>query len=152
MTSLNNLKNTTRVNKKLMRVGRGPGSGKGKTCGRGEKGMGARAGAKQRLGYEGGQFRTFMKLPIRGFSNVRFQKKLDAINLGQIEKLYNAGETVSIETMQKRGLISGKSNGLKILGNGEITKKVVIEADAISDSAREKLQKAGVTVTLKTKN
>lgn len=151
MTALNNLKNTSRRHQTRMRVGRGPGSGKGKTCGRGEKGQGARSGARKRLGYEGGQFRTFMKLPIRGFSRVRFQKKLDTINLGQIEKLYNDGDTVSVETLRKHGYISGQSYGIKILGNGEITKKVTIEADALSENAREKLSKAGVTVTLKSK-
>jgi large subunit ribosomal protein L15 len=74
MTTLGTLKNTTFYRKSVKRVGRGPGSGKGKTCGRGEKGAGARAGYKSRQGYEGGQFRTFMKLPIRGFNNERFRK------------------------------------------------------------------------------
>lgn len=149
MISLEGLKNTHRPTKTRMRVGRGPGSGKGKTSGRGEKGMGSRSGAKRRLGYEGGQFRTFMKLPIRGFSNVRFQKKLDSINLEQIDDLYKDGETVSLETLRQRGFISGKSHGIKVLGKGELTKKVTLEVDAVSESAREKLQKAGVTLTLK---
>lgn len=149
MTSLNKLTDTTRQNKERMRVGRGVGSGKGKTCGRGQKGMGARAGVKWRFGYEGGQFRTYMKYPIRGFSNVRFQKRLDAINLSQIDKLYKDGETVNVETLTKHGFLNGKSHGLKILGNGELTKKVTIEARTVSASAREKLERAGTKLVLK---
>jgi len=148
MTSLNNLQNTHRPHKPRKRVGRGIGSGTGKTCGRGEKGMGSRSGSKRRLGYEGGQFRTFMKLPIRGFSNVRFQKRLDAINLSQIESLYENGETVSLDTLRDRGFLTGKSYGIKILGNGELTKKVIIEAEEVSDTAREKIQQAGATLNL----
>ncbi len=152
MHKLHNLKNSSKVSKTRRRVGRGIGSGVGKTCGRGEKGAGSRSGYKRRLGYEGGQFRTFMKLPIRGFSNVRFQKRLDSINLGQIEKLYNDGETVNIETLREHGYINGKSHGLKILGDGELTKKVTIEADKISASAKEKLQKANISFSLKSSN
>lgn len=152
MHKLHNLKNSSKVSKTRRRVGRGIGSGVGKTCGRGEKGAGSRSGYKRRLGYEGGQFRTFMKLPIRGFSNVRFQKRLDSINLGQIEKLYNEGETVNIETLREHGYINGKSYGLKILGDGELKKKVTIEADKISASAKEKLQKANISFSLKSSN
>ena len=152
MHKLHNLKNSSKVSKTRRRVGRGIGSGVGKTCGRGEKGAGSRSGYKRRLGYEGGQFRTFMKLPIRGFSNVRFQKRLDSINLGQIEKLYNDGETVNIETLREHGYINGKSHGLKILGDGELKKKVTIEADKISASAKEKLQKANISFSLKSSN
>lgn len=151
MSSLHNLKNTHSPRKRRMRVGRGPGSGKGKTCGRGEKGMGSRSGATKRAGYEGGQFRTFMKLPIRGFSRAPFQKKLDTINIGQVDKMYNDGDVVSIETLRQHGYISGKSNGIKLLANGELTKKVTFEIDAISEGAKEKLLKAGITFTLITK-
>jgi len=87
MISLSQLSNTSRPKQKCRRVGRGPGSGLGKTCGRGEKGAGARAGYKRRLGYEGGQFRTFMKIPQRGFNNARFRKAYDTINLGQIDAI-----------------------------------------------------------------
>lgn len=152
MHKLNKLKNTSKVSKTRRRVGRGIGSGVGKTCGRGEKGAGSRSGYKRRLSYEGGQMRLFMKLPIRGFSNARFQKKLDSINLGQIEKLYNDGETVNLETLRQHGYINGKSFGLKILGEGELTKKVTIEADKISASAKDKLQKANISFSLKTSN
>jgi len=151
MFKLNNLKDTTKKKKNRRRVGRGTGSGAGKTCGRGEKGAGSRSGYKRRLGYEGGQFRLFMKLPIRGFSNARFRKPLDSINLDQIEKLYSDGETVNEQTLRDHGFISGPTNGIKVLGNGELTKKVTIEVDAISTGARDKLQKAKIPFKIRGK-
>jgi large subunit ribosomal protein L15 len=148
MITLNTLGNTTRPRKKYKRVGRGPGSGLGKTCGRGEKGAGSRSGYKRRYGYEGGQFRTFMKLPFRGFNNARFRKAYDTVNLAQIERVFENGETVNAETLAERGFLSGRTYGIKLLGNGEITKKVKIEVAAISESAREKLQQAGISFTI----
>lgn len=149
MITLATLKNNTLKRKSVKRVGRGPGSGKGKTCGRGEKGAGARAGYKSRQGYEGGQFRTFMKLPIRGFNNARFRSpRLEVVNLDQINFLYEDGETVNAKTLAEKGFISGPCAGIKILGTGELTKKVKIEAQAISSSAREKLHKAKISVSL----
>jgi len=148
MLKLNNLKNTKKERKGRKRVGRGIGSGMGKTCGRGEKGAGSRSGYKRRLGYEGGQFRLFMKLPIRGFSNARFRKVFDTINLGQIEKLYNDGDIVNEETLRQHGYINGKIVGVKVLGKGELTKKVTINVDAISSGARDKLQKAKIPFTV----
>jgi large subunit ribosomal protein L15 len=148
MKSLDSLKNVTRFYKGVKRVGRGPGSGKGKTCGRGEKGAGARSGYKRRWGYEGGQFRMFMKLPIRGFSNVRFQKRLHTVNLNQIDTMYEDGEVVSIETLVEKGFISGPTYGIKILGHGVLVKNVSIEADAISTGASEKLRQAKIQFTL----
>lgn len=144
MFSLSTLKNTTRPRTAPKRVGRGLGSGLGKTSGRGEKGAGSRSGYKRRYGYEGGQFRTFMKMPQRGFSNARFRKAYDSINLGQLQFMYEDGEVVNLETLCHRGYLSGTSWGLKILGNGELTRKVTIEAHAYSDSAREKLQQANI--------
>ncbi len=152
MPKLNALKNSTKVRKTRRRVGRGIGSGVGKTCGRGQGGAGARSGYKRRLGYEGGQFRLFMKLPTRGFSNARFRKRLDSINLGQIDAVFSDGEVVNIESLKQRGFISGPSNGLKILGDGELTKKVTIEADNVSASARDKLKKAKISFSLKSAN
>lgn len=144
MFKINQLNNTSKPNKKRKRPGRGIGSGIGKTCGRGEKGAGSRSGYKRRLGYEGGQFRLFMKLPIRGFSNARFQKRFDTINLEQIENVYQDGDTVNEATLRDRGFISGKIHGIKLLGNGELTKKVTIEVHALSTGARDKLQKAKI--------
>ena len=148
MTQLHELKDTTVYRKNKQRVGRGVGSGRGKTSCRGEKGQGSRSGYKRRQGYEGGQFRLYMKLPTRGFSNARFKITLDTINLDQIERMFHDGETVSVQTLRQRGFLSGTSNGIKILGNGELTKKVKIEADAISKSAQEKLHKSKITFTI----
>ncbi len=149
MTSLNKLSDVSRERKKRKRVGRGIGSGNGKTCGRGEKGAGSRSGYKRRLGYEGGQFRLYMKLPIRGFSNARFKNELEAVNLSQIEAMFDDGETVNSQTLVEKGFLRGKKiRGIKILGNGELTKKVKIEAAAISSSAQEKLQKAKISIEI----
>lgn len=145
MTSLSKLNDVSRERKPRKRVGRGIGSGVGKTCGRGEKGAGARSGYKRRLGYEGGQFRTFMKIPIRGFSNARFQKDCEAVNLDQIESVFEAGELVCLATLAEKGLINPRATRVKILGNGELTKKVKIEAYAISESAVAKLQSSNIT-------
>ena len=136
---------STRLKRKRNRVGRGPGSGLGKTSGRGEKGAGSRSGYKRRHTYEGGGMRFFMKLPTRGFTNARFQKKLDSINLGQIDAVYNDGDVVNIETLKQRGFMSGPTNGVKLLGDGELTKKVTIELQAYSKSAVEKLEAAKIT-------
>jgi large subunit ribosomal protein L15 len=150
MTTLNGLKNTTRPKKTYKRVGRGWGTGLGKTCGRGQKGAGARSGWKRRWGYEGGQMRMFMKLPERGFSNVRFQRLLHSINLRDIENFYNDGEEVNLITLAERGFIKGATYGWKLLGNGKITKKVKIEADEISEGARQKLKAANIEFTVLT--
>jgi large subunit ribosomal protein L15 len=139
MITLSTLKNISRFKKRAKRVGRGYGCGLGKTCGRGQKGAGARSGYKRRFGYEGGQFRTFMKIPQRGFSQARFRRPYDVVNLGQIESMYEDGEIVNLVSLSERGFLSGSSYGLKVLGNGELNKKVTIEAHAFSDSAREKL-------------
>lgn len=148
VTKLDSLKNSSRPSKRYKRVGRGTGSGLGKTCGRGEKGAGARSGYKRRFGYEGGQFRTFAKLPIRGFSNARFRKAYHAVNLGQIDAAFENGETVNAQTLADRGFFSGVTYGVKILGDGELRKKVTLEVAALSDTAREKLQKAAIPVTI----
>ena len=134
--------------KKTKRVGRGPGSGMGKTSTRGQNGAGSRSGYKRRLTYEGGQFRLFMKLPTRGFTRGRFLKRLDFINLCQIEKTFKDGEEVNIATLREHGFITGKSHGLKVLGKGELTKKVTIKADAFSESAKTKLEKEKITFSI----
>lgn len=148
MISLSTLSNSSRGRRKVKRVGRGVGSKRGKTCGRGEKGAGARSGYKRRFGYEGGQFRTFMKLPIRGFNNARFRKAYDTVNLSQINAVFQDGEVVNAQALADRGFLSGATYGIKLLGEGELTKKVTIEVSALSASARDKLQKANIPVTL----
>lgn len=146
--TLDSLKDTHRYRSSKRRVGRGIGSGVGKTCGRGQKGAGARSGYKRRLGTEGGQVPLFRKLPTRGFSNARFRKELDTINLSEIEKVFSDGDEVSIETLRARGILTGRSHGLKVLGDGECTKKVTVRCRAISKGAQEKLEKAGVSVEI----
>lgn len=149
MTTLHSLKNTTRPRKARRRVGRGIGSGLGKTSGRGEKGAGSRSGYKRRWGYEGGQMRLHMKLPERGFSNFRFRRPYHTINLREIEMSYEDGETVNLETLMERGFISGPTYGVKLLGSGELTKKVTIELDDISEAALRKLDERKVSYKIK---
>jgi large subunit ribosomal protein L15 len=144
MISLGTLKNTTRPKKARKRVGRGLGSKSGKTSGRGEKGAGSRAGYKRRLGKEGGNMPLFMKIPIRGFNNARFRREYDIINLEQLNEVFNDGDTVNLMTLRERGFISGPSHGVKLLGSGELTKKLNIHVQAISVSAREKLTRAKI--------
>lgn len=148
MFTLSQLSNGARGRKTRRRVGRGQGSGLGKTSGRGEKGAGSRSGYKRRYTYEGGQFRTHMKLPIRGFNQTRFRKPLHVINLDQLEEIFQDGETVSLETLRQKGFISGASHGVKVLGDGELTRKVTLEVHAVSKSAQEKLQGANLTLKL----
>lgn len=144
MITSHTLQDITRTRKACKRVGRGQGSKLGKTCGRGEKGAGSRSGYKRRWGKEGGNMPLFMKIPIRGFNNANFRREYDTINLGQIDAIYHDGEVVNALTLQERGFISGKAKGVKILGKGELTKKVKIQVDAISDGAREKLTQAKI--------
>ncbi|MFA6914866.1 MAG: 50S ribosomal protein L15 [Parachlamydiales bacterium] len=140
MTDLSFLHNVSRPTQSRKRVGRGAGSGLGKTSGRGQKGAGARAGYKRRYGYEGGQFRTFMKMPIRGFSNVRFARRLKIVNINQIEAVYNDGEVVDGQSLYEKGFINSPNEKVKLLGNGTLTKKVTFKIDAISNGAKEKLR------------
>lgn len=142
------LYNSTRPAKKCKRIGRGVGSKSGKTCGRGHKGAGSRSGWKSRARYEGGQLPLYRKMPARGFSNVQFQRRYDVINLGDIEELYNDGETVNVLTLRDKNFLKGTTYGIKILATGELTKKVTIEAQAISKSAQDKLQASGIAFTV----
>lgn len=149
MITLSNLTNTTRPKKKVQRIGRGQGSGRGKTSGRGEKGDKSRSGYKRRYGKEGGQLPLFRKLPCRGFSNVQFANEIYTINLGMIDQIYSDNEVVSLETLREKGYLNkNKVVALKILSDGEITKKVTIEAQALSKTAKTKLEDAGISVTI----
>lgn len=147
---LNSLENATRPWKKRRRVGRGVGSGLGKTCGRGVKGAGSRSGWKKRERYEGGQIPLYRKLPERGFTRGRFQKKLECVNLGQIDRMYSDGEVVSVETLKKHNFFKGHVHGVKILAEGELTKKVRFEVQAISKQAEEKLNRASLPYVIVT--
>lgn len=140
MITLSTLKNTHRPVNKVQRVGRGNGSGRGKTCCRGHKGDKARSGYKRRYGREGGQLPLYRKLPTRGFSNLKFKSKIFILNLSDIQEMFNDGDKVNMETLiHKRIATQVYTGGLKVLSMGELTKKVEIEAVAISAQAQEKL-------------
>jgi large subunit ribosomal protein L15 len=123
------------------RKGRGHGSGNGKTAGYGHKGQKARSGAP-RTGFEGGQMPIYRRLPKRGFKNIN-HKDIVTLNLSQLEKYYEDGATVVSEDLIERGIIKDTRDGLKILGNGELTKKLTVKANAFSASAKEKIEAAG---------
>ena len=125
------------------RRGRGHGSGNGKTAGKGHKGQKARSGAP-RPGFEGGQMPLYRRLPKRGFTN-RNSKDIVAINISDLER-FRSGSTVTIEKMIETGLIKNPRDGVKILGNGEFTKKLNVQANAFSASAKEKIEALGGTV------
>jgi large subunit ribosomal protein L15 len=146
MITLSTLSNTSRPRKKVQRVGRGLGSKRGKTCCRGVKGDKARRGYKGRFGYEGGQLPLYRKLPTKGFPNGRFKNDVHAINLGLLNNLFKDGDLINLETLRERGYAPREAKGgLKILAQGEITKKVTIEAKSFSKGAIHKLEAAKIT-------
>lgn len=148
MHSLSQLKNTSRPPKKSRRIGRGIGSKRGATSGRGGKGDSHRQGYSKRYGYEGGQVPLYRKLPIRGFTRGKFVKPTAAISLSTIEAYFKNGETVTQETLREKGLIPRRTpGGIKILANGELTKKVKIEAHHYSEAAEQKLKDKGISFT-----
>ena len=124
------------------RRGRGHGSGNGKTAGKGHKGQKARSGAP-RPGFEGGQMPLYRRLPKRGFKN-RNTKEIVGINLGALER-FEDGSTVSVQTLIESGVVKNPRDGVKILGNGELTKKINVQANAFSASAKEKIEALGGT-------
>ena len=125
------------------RKGRGAGTGNGKTAGRGHKGQKARSGGGVRVGFEGGQMPLARRVPKRGFNNI-FAQRLEAINVSALEKFDN-GAVVNACDLLEKGIISKCEYGVKILGNGELTKKLTVRASAFSASAKEKIEKAGGT-------
>jgi len=127
--------------KKAFRKGRGNGSGNGKTAGRGQKGQWSRSGGGVRVGFEGGQMPLARRLPKRGFNNI-FAKPLEAINVAALNK-FEDGATVNVCDLLEMGILSKCEYGVKVLGNGELTKKLTVRASAFSASAKEKIEKAG---------
>ena len=123
------------------RIGRGHGSGWGKTAGQGHKGQNARSGGGVRPGFEGGQTRLARRIPKRGFNNI-FAAKYTAINVSDLEKFVD-GTVVDGELLVAAGVVKDCGNGIKVLGNGELTKKLTVKAAAYSASAKEKIEKAG---------
>lgn len=128
--------------KEAWRKGRGPGSGNGKTAGKGHKGQNARSGGGVRPGFEGGQLPLYRKLPKRGFYN-RFAIEYAIVNVADLEAKFNDGETVTLEALLERKVIRKPYDGLKVLGNGQLTKKLNVEAAIFSASAKEKIEAAG---------
>jgi large subunit ribosomal protein L15 len=135
------------ANKRKKILGRGQGSGKGTTSGKGNKGQKARSGGKTYVGFEGGQMPLYRRLAQRGFSNYPFKKEWQIVNLGEIEKHYEAGETVDFESLHKKRLIKG-TEPVKILANGDFSKKLNFKVAAVSAGAKEKIEKAGGGITL----
>ena len=128
-------------NPKAFRKGRGNGSGNGKTAGRGQKGQWSRSGGGVRVGFEGGQMPLARRLPKRGFNNI-FAKPLEAINVSALEK-FEDGAVVTVEELLEKGILSKCEYGVKILGNGELTKKLTVEAAKFTESAEEKIEAVG---------
>ena len=126
------------------RVGRGHGSGNGKTAGRGQKGQKSRSGGKVRVGFEGGQMPLYRRLPKRGFHN-RNTKEIVGINVEALNR-FEDGTLVNITTLVESGLVSNPKDGVKILGNGELTKKLTVKVTAVSEGAKAKIEAAGGTV------
>ncbi|WP_314635275.1 50S ribosomal protein L15 [Oribacterium sp.] len=125
------------------RRGRGHGSGNGKTAGKGHKGQKARSGAP-RLGFEGGQMPLFRRIPKRGFTDPN-SKVITGINVSVLEDRYNAGDEVTLENLLEKRIIRKVNDGVKILGNGELTKKLTVKVNAFSESAKEKIEAVGGT-------
>lgn len=126
------------------RVGRGIGS-KGKTCGRGHKGWGQRSGSSRRPGYEGGQMPLYRRVPQRGFTNARFRTDYTIINVDALE-VFNDGDVVTLQAVLDHGLVSLNTRYFKVLGKGELTKKVVVQAQKFSKSAMDKITAAGGSI------
>src|SRR5262245_50976328 len=124
------------------RVGRGPGSGLGKTAARGHKGWGQRSGTSRRPGYEGGQMPIYRRVPKRGFTNARFRTEYTIVNVEQLES-FPDGAVVDLAAVLSHGLTSKVSNLLKVLGDGKLEKKLTVRAQKFSKSAAEKIKKAG---------
>jgi large subunit ribosomal protein L15 len=133
-------------NKKRKRIGRGPGSGHGKTSGRGHKGYFSRSGSSRRVGFEGGQMPIFRIIAKRGFNNRAFAPKVAIVNIAQLEAVFDAGADVSVATLKEKGLISGRFDLVKILGNGDLSKKLTVAAHKFSASAEQKIAAAGGSV------
>jgi len=138
------------ANKRKRIVGRGQGSGRGTTAGRGNKGQKSRSGGKTYVGFEGGQMPLYRRLAHRGFSNYPFKKVYEVINLGDIQKHFNDGETVNNVSLVEKGLVK-RAALIKILSDGEFTKKLNFSVDAVSAAAKDKIEKAGGTVVVSAK-
>jgi large subunit ribosomal protein L15 len=142
---LHELKSTDGARKENFRIGRGVGSGNGKTAGKGHKGQNARSGGGVRLGFEGGQLPLYRRLPKRGFKNVN-RVEYAMVNLKTLNVYFEDGETVSPVALVEKGIINKEFDGIKVLANGELTKKLTVQAHKFSKSAVSAIEKAGGTV------
>jgi len=139
---LNNITPTEGAFKERKRVGRGTGSGLGKTSGKGHKGQNARSGGGVRVGFEGGQLPLFRRLPKRGFSNANFKIRYATINLSDLNN-FEEGAVVSPELLKEMGLVKKQLDGIKVLGNGKLSKKLTVKAHKFSEKAKEEIEKLG---------
>ena len=140
--NLSDVKQSAKGHRRRKRIGRGMGSGSGKTCGRGHKGAKSRSGYARAPTYEGGQMPLFRRLPKRGFSNVRFAEPVAAVNVEALNR-FRKGTEVDPAALREAGLVRGGVRRVKILGRGELKKELTVRAHAFSASAREKIEKAG---------
>jgi large subunit ribosomal protein L15 len=144
---LHDLKPRPGAKHRTKRLGQGESSGHGKTSGRGGKGQTARSGSSIRIGFEGGQMPLIRRIPKRGFNNARFTVRYSPVNVGDLEKFDN-GARVDETALRAVGLANGKSAGVKILGNGELSKKLTVSVSAFSASAKAKIEAKGGTVEI----
>ena len=128
--------------KERKRIGRGAGSGQGKTAGKGHKGQKARAGRGMRPGFEGGQMPLQRRIPKRGFNNI-FRTEMAIVNVAALEANYDAGAVVTIDSLIEKGLVKKVLDGVKVLGYGDLSKALTVQANAISESAKQKIEAAG---------
>lgn len=140
---LNELKPAPGSKKTRKRVGRGESSGLGKTCGKGSNGQKSRSGASIPAGFEGGQMPLIKRVPKRGFSNYPFKKEYAVINVMDLEELFDDGTEITAELLLESGVIKKVLDGIKVLGDGDITKKFTVKVQKISESAKNKIEAAG---------
>ena len=141
---LENLPKTSEM-KARKRVGRGPGSGMGKTSTRGENGQKSRSGASIKPWFQGGQSPLYRRIPKRGFNNANFANRFATINLSDLNRYFNDGDVVTLELLKEKGIIKKELSGLKVLGDGELTKKVIVKANRFSSKAVTKIESVGGT-------
>lgn len=140
---INDVHQGIKKNKKRKRVGRGTGSGHGKTSGRGHKGEGSRSGHSRRLGFAGGQMPLFRLVAKRGFNNAAFAKKVVEVNVSTLQAHFQDGDEVNPDTLKSIGLAKGSYDFIKILGDGDLSAKLTVKAHRFSKSAQEKIEAAG---------
>ena len=133
------------AHKKSKRIGRGKGSGHGKTSGRGHNGNGQRAGAHLKTAFEGGQMPLFRRIPKRGFNNFNFETRYEIVNVSQLERFFDDGSTIDVESLVSAGLVDNLKSKVKILGDGQLTKKLDVAAQKFSKSAEQKISGCGGT-------